>query len=123
MKRPLSFEVKLERVTASGDLVFSHNGDEQYLIANQGSIGATPSTPACMAMWKSLEGRTGSLTMSWHISVDQPALFSFLPYADSTLRRLNVLDDAGTSPALIGWRNLAQPAGFLAQGTPSGRGA
>lgn len=123
MKRPLAFEVTLEKVTASGDLVFCHNGDKQYLIADQGSIGSTPSTPASIDVWKALEGETGSLTMAWHATGKQPALFSFLPYKDPTLRRIYVLDDAGTNPFFIGWRNHAQPAGFLSQVAPRGRGA
>ena len=123
MSCPLDFEVTLLQVTPYGDFVFCHHGSEQRLIAAQGSIGATPTVPAERAEWDALKGRTGKLTIAWHPSAQCPALFSFMPYANPTLRRAAVLDDAGSNPALIGWRDFNQPYGFLAPVYADGRGA
>ncbi|MFG3454581.1 hypothetical protein [Stutzerimonas stutzeri] len=123
MSRPCDFEVTLLQVTSCGDLVFSHLGAEQNLIAEQGSIGAIPTVPADVAAWAALVGRTGKLTIAWYPSTERPALFSFMPYANPTLRRATVLDDAGSNPALIGWRDYDQPYGFLASVYQDGRGA
>jgi len=123
MSRPFDFEVTLLQVTSCGDLVFSHHGSEQKLIAAQGSIGGTPTVPASATAWAALVGRTGKLTIAWYPSTEHPALFSFMPYANPTLRRATVLDDAGSNPALIGWRDINQPYGFLAPVYQNGRGA
>lgn len=123
MSRPYDFEVTLLQVTSSGDLVFGHQGSEQKLIAAQGSIGAIPTVPADPAAWTALVGRTGKLTIAWYPSSHRPALFSFMPYGNPTLRRATILDDAGSNPALIGWRDIDQPYGFLAPAHRHGRGA
>lgn len=126
---PISYEVTLLDVTSNGDVVFDFRGTRQSLTAAQGSIGRIPSVPAFAIDWQRQLGRVGYLRFSLHPTQQAPALFSFEPYQDQSLRRVYTLDDMldtptshSNTPLVVGWRSFQQPEGFLASSI-FGRGA
>lgn len=119
MNPALKFEATLLEVTSAGDLVFLHRGVEQRLFAAEGSVADVPSTIASVTDWTEVLGLTGTLCFALHPTVSAPALFSFCPYADQSMRRIYRLDDANA----LGWRSMASPAGFLQASPIYGIGA
>lgn len=117
------FEVTLLRHEPEGNLVFLCGGQEQVLSAAEASAGEMPGSVAEPQLWDQYIGLVGNLRFSYLPTAEAPALFSFAPYGDQTLRRERRLDDATAHFSVRGWRSLSRPAGYLAPAQFSGNGA